>query len=156
MQALVVPTSLSSPRRVATGVDPSRLTLLLAVLQRRGGLKLHHRDVYASTVGGVRLTDPAADLATALAVASAARDRRPPGRLVALGEVGLSGDLRAVPGLQRRLAEAARLGVGHAIVPDGCGVRLPGLRVHEVSGITDALDLFLSGGGQPKRGVASP
>ena len=145
VQALVVPSSLTSPRRVATGLELGRLTLTLAVLQRRARLKLHHRDVYASTVGGVRVTDPAADLATALAVASAARDWVPPGRLVALGEVGLSGDLRPVPGLQRRLAEAARLGVRRAVVPAGAGVAVPGLAVHEVGTMADALALVFGG-----------
>lgn len=140
VQGLVVPTSLTSPRRVATGLDAGRLTLMLAVLQRRARLKLHHRDVYASTVGGVRIVDPAADLATAIAVASAALDRQPTGRFVALGEVGLSGDLRRVTGLQRRLAEAARLGVRRAIVPAGSGVEVPGMTVHETAHVADALE----------------
>lgn len=148
VQALVVPSSLTSPRRVATGLDAGRLTLTLAVLQRHARLKLHHRDVYASTVGGGRVVEPGADLAIALAVASAARDHEPPGRLVALGEVGLSGDLRRVPGVQRRLAEAARLGVRHALVPAGSEVaRLPGLRVHEVATLAEAVALTLGGGG---------
>ena len=149
VQALVVSTSLTHPRRVATGLDVGRLTLTLAVLQRRAGLKLHHRDVYAATVGGVRVTDPAADLATAIAVASAARDWEPPGRLVALGEVGLSGDLRRVPGLQRRLAEAARLGVRRALVPTGSDVAVPGLAVLEVATVAEALTAVF--GVRPRR-----
>ena len=140
VQALVVPSVLSSPRRVVTGLDAGRLTLTLAVLQRRARLKLHHRDVYASTVGGVRVIDPSADLATALAVASALRDWDPPGRFVALGEIGLSGELRRVPGLSRRLAEAGRLGFTRALVPAGSGVGpVAGLQVVEVATLTDAL-----------------
>ncbi len=141
VQALVAPSPLTNPRRVATGLDTARLTLTLAVLQRRSRLKLHQRDVYASTVGGVRVTDPSADLATALAVASAARDWQPPGRLVALGEVGLSGDLRPVAGLRRRLAEAARLGLTRAIVPAGSGVSVPGMKVVEAATVADALNV---------------
>jgi DNA repair protein RadA/Sms len=113
----------------------------LAVLQRRAGHKLHTRDVYASTVGGVRLSDPAADLALAVAVASALRDEEPVGKLLAIGEVSLSGEVRRVPALGRRLAEAARLGFERAIVPAGSGKESTpaGLKVVEVTSIDEAL-----------------
>ena len=91
--------------------------MVLAVLEQRCGLRLNDRDVYVSTVGGARVSDPAADLAAALAVASAACNRPVPQRIVALGEVGLAGELRRVPGTDRRLNEAARLGSAEAVIP---------------------------------------
>ncbi|MDN5571981.1 MAG: DNA repair protein RadA [Propionibacteriaceae bacterium] len=145
IQALVVPSHVQTPRRVCTGVDPGRLAMTLAVLQRHGKVKLHTRDVYASTVGGGRVGDPAGDLATALAVASAVRSEPTVERLVALGEVSLSGEIRPVPGLARRLDEAARLGVGLALVPPGSArdATRPGLRVLEVPTLEDALGAAL-------------
>ncbi|MFP5284022.1 MAG: magnesium chelatase domain-containing protein, partial [Actinomycetes bacterium] len=94
-----------------------RLAMVLAVLERRAAVRLASRDVYVSTVGGARVTDPAADLAAAVAVASAALDAAVTSRVVAIGEVGLAGELRRVPGTDRRLAEAARLGFLEALVP---------------------------------------
>ncbi len=141
VQALVTPLTSPSPRRITHGIEGSRVALGLAVLQRRARVKTHNKDVYVSTVGGVQLADPAADLAIAIAVASAAADWRPTTRFVALGEVGLSGDLRRVPGTARRLAEAERLGVKAALVPRGSGVASTrGLRVIEVDSVAEALD----------------
>ncbi|MFP5416098.1 MAG: DNA repair protein RadA [Actinomycetes bacterium] len=149
VQALVAPTSLTQPRRVTSGLELSRVTMTLAVLQRRAGHKLHTRDVYASTVGGVRIGDPAADLALAIAVASALRGQEPVGRMVALGEVGLSGEVRRIPALGRRLAEAARLGFTRAIVPGGSGreASVEGMRVIEVDSIDEALKAGWGPGG---------
>ncbi len=141
VQALVTPSAAPSPRRVTHGIEGSRVAMALAVLQRRARVKTHHRDVYVSTVGGVRLADPGADLAVAIAVASAAADWRPASRFAALGEVGLSGELRRVPGTARRLAEAERLGVKVALVPKGSGASSTrGLRVIEVGTLAEALD----------------
>lgn len=153
IQALVVPTHLTSPRRVATGVDSGRLATTLAVLQRHGKLKLHTRDVYASTVGGARVGDPAADLAVALAVASAAKDSAPVASVVALGELGLSGDVRPVPGIERRLDEASRLGHGLALIPPTKGPQptRPGLQVVEVETLADALSAI----GEPATGTVT-
>jgi DNA repair protein RadA/Sms len=117
VQALVVPTGAPMPRRVAQGLDAGRLAILVAVLQRRVRISLANHDVFAATAAGVRLTEPAADLAVCLALASAARDRRVPANLVTFGEVGLGGEVRPVPQLPRRLAEAARLGFRRALVP---------------------------------------
>lgn len=117
IQALVGPSPLQSPRRTTQGVDSSRLAMVLAVLERRAGLQMYNRDVYVSTVGGARVADPSADLAAAIAVASAVLDLELPSRVIAIGEVGLAGELRRVPGLDRRLAEAARLGFDTAVVP---------------------------------------
>ena len=95
-----------SPRRATSGLDNARLAMVLAVLERRAELKVSDRDVYAATVGGVRLTEPAADLALALAVAGSHRDKALPPAVVVIGEVGLAGELRPVQGMSRRLAEA--------------------------------------------------
>ena len=117
LQALVVPTGMAMPRRTAQGLDAGRLAILVAVLERRARIGLAGNDVFAATAGGVRITEPAADLAVCLALASAARDRQVPSDLVTFGEVGLGGEVRPVPQLPRRLAEAARLGFRRALVP---------------------------------------
>ncbi|HEX7397274.1 MAG TPA: DNA repair protein RadA [Propionibacteriaceae bacterium] len=126
VQALVAPSPQQvPPRRVTTGLDSGRFQMVLAVLQRKAGLPLSTKDVYASTVGGARVDEPPSDLALAVAVASAALDRNFPAKVVALGEVGLAGDLRRVPGLERRLQEASRLGFTTAVIPiPGKGERL--------------------------------
>lgn len=117
IQALVVPTTLQAPRRVCHGLDSSGLAMILAVLQRRVGLRFHTLDVYASTVGGAKINDPGADLGLACALASALLDQPLPEQMVVIGEIGLAGDIRRVCDLDRRLAEAARLGVVSAIIP---------------------------------------
>ena len=119
VQALVVPTGAPMPRRTAQGLDPARLAILVAVLERRARVALSGHDVFAATAGGVRVSEPAADLATCLALASAARDWEIPSDLVVFGEVGLGGEVRQVPQLPRRLAEAGRLGFHRALVPAG-------------------------------------
>jgi DNA repair protein RadA/Sms len=139
VQALVAHSPLPSPRRASSGLDTSRVAMVLAVLERRGKVILHDRDVYTAALGGVRLVEPAADLALALAVTSAARDLPVPPDLVAIGEVGLSGELRPVSGLPRRLAEAARLGFKVALVPPNPGQVPEGMRVIEVPDIRAAL-----------------
>ncbi|PZE86891.1 DNA repair protein RadA [Curtobacterium sp. MCBD17_032] len=110
IQALVVPSSAPQPRRVVNGVDASRVAMLLAVLERRAGIKLSDADVYVSTVGGMKLTEPGADLAIVLALASAARDRPYPHTLAAVGEISLAGEIRMATGAEQRAAEAGRLG----------------------------------------------
>jgi DNA repair protein RadA/Sms len=126
-------------RRATTGLDNARVAMLLAVLERRGGLRLAAADVYAATVGGVRLADPASDLAVALAVASSASDLPLPRGTVVVGEVGLAGEVRRVPGVDRRLAEAARLGFTHALVPPDADRAPTGLRVIEVADVGAAI-----------------
>lgn len=117
IQALVVQSNIPSPRRNGQGLDSSRLSVLAAVLQQRADVNLSNFDVYALAVGGVKITEPAADLALVLAMASARSDRSLPADLVVCGEVGLGGELRQVAQLERRLNEAARLGFGSALVP---------------------------------------
>ncbi|RYV49418.1 DNA repair protein RadA [Pengzhenrongella frigida] len=119
IQALVAPSVLSNPRRTTSGIDSSRLAMVLAVLQRRVGARLVDQDVYVSTVGGARAVEPAVDLALALATLSAREDVPLLPGIVALGEVGLAGEIRPVMGVSRRLSEAARLGFTHAVVPVG-------------------------------------
>jgi DNA repair protein RadA/Sms len=119
VQALTSPTVTPAPRRTANGLDGNRLVLVSAVVSRRLGLPLASQDVIASVVGGLRVREPAADLALALAIASSYRDKPVPGDVVALGEVGLSGELRSVSQLERRLAEAERLGFKRCVLPAG-------------------------------------
>lgn len=149
VQALVATSANEkSPRRTTHGLDGSRMAMVLAVLERKARLPLFGHDVYVSTVGGARVQDPSVDLAVAVAVASAALDRNTAKRVLALGEVGLAGDLRRVPGVERRLAEAARLGFELAIVPEGSRdvtVKVPklaGLKVVEVPTLADALGVL--------------
>jgi DNA repair protein RadA/Sms len=117
IQALASTTSFGLPRRTANGVDSNRLLLLVAVLSKRVGLRLFDQDVFVNVVGGLRINEPAADLALALAIASSLRNLSLPSDLAAVGEVGLSGELRTVSHLSRRLNEAAKLGFGRCIVP---------------------------------------
>ncbi|MGO8885572.1 MAG: DNA repair protein RadA [Streptosporangiaceae bacterium] len=119
VQTLVCASSAELARRVTSGLDSSRVGMMLAVLQRRAGITIGRQDVYAATVGGVRLTEPSVDLAVALALASAVSDLALPADLVAIGEVGLAGEIRQVTGVGRRLAEAERMGFRRAIVPAG-------------------------------------
>ncbi len=119
VQALVSPAGYSTPARRASGIDPTRLALLLAVLGRRAGIGLGAHDVYANLAGGVTVDEPGLDLAVALSLASSLRDRAIDPRTVVVGEIGLLGELRPVAGVDRRLREAARLGFRRAIVPVG-------------------------------------
>jgi len=119
VQTLVGASSLEIPRRVTAGLDSARVGMVMAVLQRRADVKLGKQDVYAATVGGVRLNEPAVDLAIALALSSAAADLSVAATVVAIGEVGLAGEVRRVPGTARRLAEAERLGFRRAVIPAG-------------------------------------
>ncbi|MFE7542712.1 DNA repair protein RadA [Streptomyces platensis] len=143
VQALTVDSQIPSPRRTTSGLETSRVSMMLAVLEQRGRISaLGKRDIYSATVGGVKLTEPAADLAVALALASAASDTPLPKNLVAIGEVGLAGEVRRVTGVQRRLSEAARLGFTHALVPADPGKIPDGMRVLEVADVGQALSVL--------------
>jgi DNA repair protein RadA/Sms len=145
VQALIGAEVQGSPRRTVSGLDSARLAMVLAVLERRTKqLKLYNKEVFAATVGGIRLTEPSADLAMALAVASGGLDLAMAPHLVAIGEVGLTGEIRRVGAIGRRLAEAARLGFRVALVPTGSGAdsagAMPkGIQVIEVSDLRSAL-----------------
>lgn len=117
IQALVSPTTFPAPRRTGNGVDYNRMCLLLAVLEKRLGLRFSANDVYLNVIGGLRLDEPAADLATALAMISSITDKLIPDDLVAIGEVGLAGECRAVASLENRVREVERLGFSRAVVP---------------------------------------
>jgi len=145
VQALIGAEVQGSPRRTVSGLDSARLAMVLAVLERRTKqLKLYNKEVFAATVGGIRLVEPSADLAMALAVASGGLDLAMAPHLVAIGEVGLTGEIRRVGAVGRRLAEAYRLGFKTALVPPGCGAGsvdgVPkGMRVTEVGDLRSAL-----------------
>jgi DNA repair protein RadA/Sms len=157
VQALVArATSGGTPRRSVTDLDSGRVAMLLAVLTRHGRIAFGEHEVYAATVGGLQATEPAADLAVALALASAARDSPLPQTLCAIGEVSLSGDVRRVNGLDRRLAEAARLGFRLAFVPAGQPGAAAGIQTLPVGTLVEALGRVASLGdriGDPRRPV---
>ena len=142
IQALASTTSFGQPRRTANGVDFNRLLLLVAVLSKRVGLRLFDQDVFVNVVGGLRISEPAADLALALAIASSFQNRPLPADLAAVGEVGLSGEIRTVGHLSRRLNEAAKLGFSRCIVPAihrALGEVPPGMNVIPARSLADAL-----------------
>lgn len=141
LQALVTPSHLPTPRRSAQGLDSGRLALVLAVLEQRVGSKFHDLDVHTVVAGGVKATEPGADLALALALASARSGRPLPDDLVACGEVGLGGELRQVHQTARRLAEAARLGFRCAVVPASAPAEAPGMEVLRAATLAEAVDL---------------
>ena len=141
VQALVARTTLPQPRRSAQGLDAGRLALLLAVLDQRAGLSVGQFDVFALAVGGVRIVEPAADLALCLAVASSASGLALPPDLVACAEVGLGGELRQVAHMERRLTEAARLGFRRAVLPLSAPEPPSGLVALRVATVTHALDV---------------
>ncbi len=147
VQALVAPTAAPTPRRTASGVDQNRLALLVAVLGRRAGIALSSHDVYANLAGGLTVTEPGLDLPLALALASSLRDRPLVTGTVAIGEVGLLGELRPVGGLDRRLREAARLGFTRAIVPrssHGRPAASAGIEVVVVGSLAEAIRAALA------------
>ena len=140
VQGLVTRTSAERPRRTTSGLDSSRVAMVVAVLQQHCRLRLHAHDVFVSTVGGARLTDPASDLAVAVALASADSGMPTPRGVVAMGEIGLAGELRRVRDLPQRVAEAARLGFRTALIPgDGRPRTVDGLQVVEVGDVHSAL-----------------
>jgi DNA repair protein RadA/Sms len=156
VQALVSPAGYSTPARRASGIDPTRLALLLAVLGRRAGIGLGTHDVYANLAGGLSVDEPGLDLAVALALASSLRDRPIDARTAVVGEIGLLGELRPVSGLDRRLREAARLGFERAIVPSARGAspgRVDGIHVTPVASLRDAVSAALGVGSDEASGT---
>jgi DNA repair protein RadA/Sms len=146
IQALASTTSFGLPRRTANGVDVNRLLLLVAVLSKRVGLRLFDQDVFVNVVGGLRVNEPAADLAIALAIASSFQNVALPSDLAAVGEVGLSGELRAVGHLSRRLNEAAKLGFSRCIAPAThrrLGDAPAGIEIIPVRSLADALSVAM-------------
>lgn len=153
VQALVGAAEVPSPRRAVSGIDQSRAAMITAVLQAHSGLDLARHDVYLSTVGGMRLTDPSSDLAIALAVTTSYAGLCLPTSTIAIGEVGLAGDLRRVTGMDRRLAEAARLGFRTALVPAGTGKAPRGLRLLQSATLAEAIRQMLDIAAAPSEPV---
>lgn len=162
VQALTSPAGFSMPRRTVTGFDVNRLQMLLAVLAKRAGVRLGDHDVFVNITGGLRIAEPAVDLGVAVAIASSAREVPVDPQTVLIGEVGLSGELRSVSGLERRLQEAARLGFRRAVVPqrrvNGLSAQ-PQMELVWARTIAEAIEQSLSGqastpgpGGGPARG----
>lgn len=146
IQALITPSSFSGARRNANGVDYNRAMLLLAVLDKRGGLNIAGCDAYINVIGGLYLNEPAADLATVLAIASSARDRAISSDTAAVGEVGLTGEIRSVNAINQRLAEVARLGFKKCVIPAHIRgeVKKPkGLELISVKSIREAIDAII-------------
>ena len=143
IQALVSPTDLAMPRRVGTGVDPKRLAMIVAVLTRHGGIALGQADVFVNVAGGLRIDEPGADVAVALAIASAARGSPVAARTAAFGEIGLTGRLRPAAQAERRLEECAKLGLATAIVPAGTNARR-GFHTRPVETLRQAISAALA------------
>jgi DNA repair protein RadA/Sms len=148
IQALVSPSDLAMPRRVATGVDPKRLSMIVAVLGRHAGVALGSADVFVNVAGGVRIDEPGADLGIALAIASAARNARVRPGVTCFGEIGLTGRLRPASQAERRLAECAKLGFTDAIVPEGTEPRVK-MRLTAASTLRQAIVGGLDARGSP-------
>jgi DNA repair protein RadA/Sms len=145
IQALVSPTSFQMPRRMAAGLDFGRMALMVAVLEKRMGLKLYNQDVYLNVAGGMRLAQPAADLAMAASIVSSFRDA-PISDAVAMGEVGLTGEVRAVGQIEKRLIESSKMGFKKAVIPKSNlgGLKVPqGIEVFGVRHVFDALDILI-------------
>jgi DNA repair protein RadA/Sms len=146
IQGLTSRSSFSNPRRTANGVDMSRLLLTAAVLSRRAGVKVLDEDIFVNVVGGLRIGEPAADLAMAIALASSHRDKVTPADMLFIGEIGLSGELRAVPQIEARLGEAAKLGFRRALIPKQARIQevnSGGVELLRVRSLKEALRLAL-------------
>jgi DNA repair protein RadA/Sms len=140
IQALVDEAHAPNPRRLSVGVEQNRLALLLAVLHRHVGIGVFDQDVFVNAVGGVRVSEPAADLPVLLAIVSSLRNKPVPAKLVAFGEIGLAGEVRAVQRGQERLREAAKLGFTQAIIPKANRPRqaIPGMDVVAIERVDEA------------------
>lgn len=145
VQALVDESHLANPRRVTLGLDQNRLSMLLAVLHRHGGIAMYDQDVFINIVGGVRVTETAADTAMLLSILSSFRDKPLPQKLFTFGEIGLAGEIRPVPNGQERIKEAAKHGFSHAVIPRGNMPKsqdIPsGMEIIPVSRVSELLDI---------------
>ena len=146
VQALVTKTSFNVPRRTADGFDFNRAALLLAVAEKRAALKLSQFDAYINVIGGLRLDEPAADLPVVLALASSYRDQPIPDDLVAIGEIGLTGEIRSVSNMNKRLSEVARLGFKRCIIPKNGSEKLEipsNLEIFRVKNVREAIEIAI-------------
>ncbi|MBR5870182.1 MAG: DNA repair protein RadA, partial [Clostridia bacterium] len=146
VQALVSKTSFQVPRRTSDGFDYNRAVLLIAVAEKKANLKLSAFDAYINVIGGLRLEEPAADLSVALALISSLKDKVLPDDLVAIGELGLAGEVRAVGGIEQRVRECARLGFHRIVVPkknaDMKNLFIDGVDIFPVNSIFETLSFF--------------
>jgi DNA repair protein RadA/Sms len=146
IQALVTPTSFQQPRRTANGLDYNRVCLIIAILEKRLGLKFSQCDIYLNVVGGLKLDEPSVDLALALALISSIKDIPVPQNVIAMGELGLAGECRAISDLQKRISESYRLGFTTIAIPqksDRKKLKIPkDVSVIDVRSVFDALTLF--------------
>jgi DNA repair protein RadA/Sms len=143
LQALIVPSYLTNPRRFTSGMDYNRLSVIIAVLEKRGGLRLENKDIYLNAVGGVKISEPAADLGAALAIASSCQDIKIDQDLVAIGEIGLGGEVRPISFMEERIKEATKLGFNKVMLPyseQTCPAGIPSSTIIGVKTINDALD----------------
>ncbi len=146
LQALTATGFVGSAKRKSSGLDSNRLAMLIAVLEQHGGLRLADRDVFASAVGGLKIIEPASDLALALAIAGAHYKRSLPPTTIAIGEVGLGGELRPATQLEQRIRESSRLGYTHAIVPDAGSAKLPkikGMELIQIRNVSQAIERLM-------------
>ena len=146
VQALVTPTTFPAPRRTSNGVDYNRLCLLLAVLEKRLGLKFSQCDIYLNVVSGLRLDEPSVDLSIALALISSMKDIPIPQNVLAMGEIGLAGEVRTIGNLQKRINESYRLGFDTIAIPEKSmdeKIKIPeGVSIIPIEAVYDALSLF--------------
>ena len=148
VQALIAPASAANPRRMSNGFDYNRFAMLLAVLEKRGNLKVSQCDAYLNIIGGLTLEEPAADLAAVVAIASSYLDKPVPSHMAAIGEVGLSGEIRSINHMEQRLSEVQRLGFTQCIVPEHRAKEmkeLPHLELLPVQNVAQALQLLVQG-----------
>jgi DNA repair protein RadA/Sms len=155
VQALVAPTSYGMPQRTATGFDGRRLQMLLAVLEKRAGMRLGQYDVFVNVAGGVRVDEPAADLGMALAIASSLRDIPVSADAAIVGEVGLGGEIRTIHHIEKRIAEAQKLGFRQLVLPRNNApqsrpAQSANIALKEVETIDEALRVLLRGAGEPR------
>jgi len=145
IQALVSTSSFGQPRRMTAGTDYNRVNLIMAVLEKRVGLNMSNQDAYVNIAGGIKVQEPALDLGLAIALASSLKNRCIPPKLVVMGEIGLAGEVRGIPYVQKRFQEVKKLGFEQCIIPKGSAEseRLPGLEILEVKSIAEALELAL-------------
>ena len=146
LQALVSRSSYGIPQRNTTGVDSRRLSMIIAVLEKRAGLSMGMNDIFVNAAGGLKISETSVDLGTAVAMASSFKDKPVEDNIVVVGEIGLGGEVRPVSSLNRRLKEAFDLGFKHAVIPkaNGKAVHAPqGMRLSEVSSVTETLALLL-------------
>jgi DNA repair protein RadA/Sms len=147
IQALVTPTAFPAPRRTSNGIDYNRTCLILAVLEKRLGLKFSNSDAYLNVIGGLQIDEPASDLGIAMALISSLTDKKVPDTLIAIGEIGLAGECRAVSNVEQRVREAARLGFKQALLPVHNAQSCPaidGIKIYPVKNIYDVLKFLKS------------